>query len=152
MKKFDFPDEFGGISTCEDVLLEVQNAHKITQNMRNSSDITELSAYVNHLVFLHVHRLWTGIVPLENSFINIPELGKSIRWHGFFIKKLQSKKRSVYYVNRWDGDIIYWRTQTLIDDYSFWVYTLLKASSVALRVTETMIKTLKELPEETEEV
>lgn len=152
MKKFDFMDEFGGISTCEEYLLEAQNTHKLVQNLKDNSTIEELSWYVNHLVFLHVRRLGIWIVPMEKYFINMLELGKILRWHGFFIKKLQSAKRSVYFVNRWDRDIIYWRTQTLVDAYYSQVDVLLNASSSALRVIETMIKTLKEIPAETEEV
>lgn len=57
MEEFDYPSEYGGYTTCEDLLLEVQNTHKIVQNLRINKDIAELSTYVNHLVFLHLYRM-----------------------------------------------------------------------------------------------
>lgn len=64
-------------------LLEMQNKHKIIQNMRNISDIAELSTYVNHLVFLHVYRFGTWIVPMEKYTVHVPKLGKELRRYSF---------------------------------------------------------------------
>lgn len=144
-------DEFDHIP-CEKHLLETQNTHKLVQNLKDNSTIEELSWYVNHLTFLHVNRMGTWVVPLKDYTINMPELRRILRWNSFFIKKMQSKKRSVYFVNRWDGDIIFWRTQTLLNLYHSWVEDLLKASSAALRLSEIMVKTLKEISVEREEV
>lgn len=146
MEEFDYTSEYGGYTTCEDLLLEVQNAHKIVQNLKGNSTIEELSWYVNHLVFLHVNRMGIWIVPLKEHAINMPELGKILRWHGFFIKKLQSEKRSVYFTIRWDRDIIFWRTQILVDFYYSQVDILLKASSATFNLYERLIKTFKEIP------
>lgn len=144
-------DEFDYLS-CEKYLLETQNTHKLVQNLKGNSTVEELSWYVNHLVFLHINRMGTWIVPLKDYTVNMPELGRMLRWNSFFIKKMQSKKRSIYFVNRWDGDIFFWRTQALLNLYHSWIDDLLKASSAALNVIEIMIKTLKEISEETEEV
>ena len=146
MEEFDYPSEYGGYTTCEDLLLEVQNTHKIVQNLRINKDIAELSTYVNHLVFLHLYRMWIWIVLMEKNTVHIPILGKMLRWHSFFIKKLQSEKRSVYFTKRWDGDIIFWRTQTLVDSYYSKVDILLKASSKTIDLHEKLIKICKEMP------
>lgn len=138
-------DEFDFL-TCEQNFLETQNAHKIVQNLRNNTDIAELSTYVNHLVFLHLYKMGTWIVPFWEYDINVPELGKILRWHSFFIKKLQSEKRSVYLTKRRDGDIIFWRTQTLVDFYYSQVDLLLNASSATFNLYERLIKICKEMP------
>ena len=133
-------------------LLEMQNTHKIVQNLRWSWDIAQLSWYVNHLVFLLVHTIVILQVPIAKHNVNIAELGNVLRWHSFFIKKMQQKNISFYFVNRGDGDIIFWRTQSLERYYLSLVDILLQASSSALNVIEIMIKTLKDMPVEIEEV
>lgn len=135
-------------SSSKASLLEMQNTHKIVQNLRWSWDIAQLSWYVNHLVFLLVHTIGILQVPLANHNVNISELGNVLRWHSFFIKKMQQKNISFYFVNRGDGDIIFWRTQSLEKYYLSLVDMLLQASSKTIWLHESLIKTLQEISDD----
>lgn len=135
-------------SRSEASLLEMQNTHKIVQNLRRSWDITELSTDVNHLVFFLVHRMGILQVSLENHSVNISELGNVLRWHSFFIKKMQQQKKSFYFVNRGDGDIIFWRTQSLENYYLSLVDILLQVSSKTIWLCQSLIRTLREMPDD----
>lgn len=101
MEEFDYRSEYGGYTTCEDLLLEVQNTHKIVQNLRINKDIAELSTYVNHLVFLHLYRMWIWKVLMENILFIYQYLGRC--WDGIvFYKNCNQKKIGLFYKTmRW---------------------------------------------------
>ncbi|NRH20818.1 hypothetical protein HOO68_02110 [Candidatus Gracilibacteria bacterium] len=113
--------------------------------MRNISDIVELSTYVNHLMCLHVQEGGLSQIHLDGQVIDMKELRRSLKWQGFFIKKLQTENRSVYYVNRGDRDVIFGRTQSLVRDYHTMVDMAMRASSATIKMSENLIGTLRNL-------